>query len=256
MSTRNPLFDPDARLVIGHRGNKMAFAENTLESLASAVEVGADALEFDVRVSRDGVPILMHDATLDRTTSSDDRVDALTSAELRKLDAAARAPTRGKGKLTIPTLEEVLDRFRETPLVIEVKEMAAAEPTERLVRKFGAQERVVIGSAENDVMERFYRSGLRTCASMADASLMIPFALIGMTPPKPAWDILSVTPSYRGLPIPVVRMAAAAKRLGLPTHVWTINDPAVAREYWAAGVAGIVTDDPAAMVRIRGSQQR
>ena len=253
MSGRGPLFDPAARLVIGHRGNRTAVAENTLESLASALEAGADALEFDVRCTRDGVPVLMHDATVDRTTSGSGRVAAMTLAELKKLDAAARAPTRGKGQLRVPTLEETLDRFRATPLIIEVKEMAAADATERLVRKFDLTERVLIGSAENDVVERFYRSGLRTCASMADATLLIPFALVGATPPKPSYDVLSLTPMYRGLPIPVTRMTAAALRMGIPTHVWTVNDVAAARSYWTAGVAGIVTDDPAAMIRARSS---
>jgi glycerophosphoryl diester phosphodiesterase len=194
---------------------------------------------------------VIHDETVDRTTSGSGRVRDMTLAELKKLDASARAATRGKGQLRVPTLEEVLDRFRETPLVIEVKELAAADATERLVRKFGLHERVLIGSADNGVVERFYRSGLRTCASMTDASLLIPFALAGITPPKPSFDVLSVTPVYRGLPVPVTRMTATALRLGLPTHVWTVNDPAAARSYWTAGVAGIVTDDPAAMVRER-----
>lgn len=251
MTAKSPLFDPAARLVIGHRGNKVLVAENTIESMASALEAGADAMEFDVRLSRDGVPVVMHDATVDRTTSGSGRVRDLTLAELKKLDASARAPTRGKGQLRIPTLEEVLDRFRETPLIIEVKEMAAADATERLIRKFDLTERVLIGSVENDVVERFYRSGLRTCASMTDATLLIPFALTGISPPKPSYDVLSLTPMYRGLPIPVTRMAAVALRMGIPSHVWTVNDPAAARSYWTAGVAGIVTDDPAAMVRAR-----
>jgi glycerophosphoryl diester phosphodiesterase len=247
----SPLFDPAARLVIAHRGNKIAVPENTLEALASAVDAGADALEFDVRCTRDGVPVLMHDETLDRTTSGSGRVASMTLAELHTLDAAARAPTRGKGQLRIPTLEEALDRFRATPLVIEVKEMAAADATERLIRKFGLHERVLIGSVENDVVERFYRSGLRTCASMRDAALLIPLAIAGLTPSKPQYDVLSLTPVYSGLPIPVTRMAAAAKRVGVPTQLWTVNDPAAARSYWDAGVAGIVTDDPAAMIRAR-----
>jgi glycerophosphoryl diester phosphodiesterase len=132
-----------------------------------------------------------------------------------------------------------------------VKEFPAAEPAERLIRRFSAHERVVIGSSESDVMERFYRSGLRTCASMADASWMIPYAVAGLTPPKPRYDVLSITPNFHGFPIPVSRMAAAARKNGTATHVWTINEVSVAMELWAAGVSGIVTDDPAAMVRAR-----
>ena len=250
-AAKNPLVVASRRLVIGHRGNPVAFAENTIESLQSAMDLGVDALEFDVRVSRDGVVVTMHDATLDRTTNATGRVDALDWRELEGLDASARAPTRGQGQLRIPTLEQILERFREIPLIIEVKEFAAADATERLVRKFGAQERVLIGSAENDVSERFYRSGLATCASMADAMLLFPLALAGITPGRPAFDVLSIPPVYRGLPVPVHRMAAAVSRLGIPTHVWTVNDPVAAVRYWEAGVSGIVTDDPAAILRAR-----
>lgn len=249
----NPFVGLGRRLVIGHRGNSVAVAENTMESLQSAVDAGVDALEFDVRVTRDGVPVVIHDHTLDRTTSATGRVDTLSAAELEGVDAAARAPTRGKGQLRIPLLEQVLDRFRDIPLIIEVKEFAAADVTERMIRKFGIQNRVLIGSAENDVSERFYRSGLATCASMKDAALLLPFALAGFSPSRQAFNVLSIPPVYRGLPIPVERMSAAVARLGVPTHVWTVNDPATAQRYWQAGVTGIVSDDPVAMLRARAS---
>ena len=241
------------RLVIGHRGNPAKFAENTIESLQSAVDLGVDAIEFDVRVTRDGVPVIMHDAVLDRTTNATGRLDALTAAELATLDASARAPTRGASQLRIPTLEQVLDRFREIPLVIEVKELAAADVTERMIRRFGAQGRVLIGSVEDAVSERFYRSGLATCASMRDAAMLLPFAITGMSAARPQFNVLSIPPVYRGLPIPVERMATVVARHSIPTHVWTVNDPAVARRYWERGITGIVSDDPAAMLRARAS---
>lgn len=245
------LCDPDARIVVGHRGNPVGAPENTLESLSQAVELGSDALEFDVRVTRDGIPVLMHDAELDRTTNGHGPVAAYSFADIRTLDAGAHSPTSRGRRHTIPGLEEVLDRFREIPLVIEVKELAASDVTEQLVRRFGAQDRVLIGSADDAVTERFYRSGLRACASKRDASLLIPLALAGMTPAKPRYDVLSITPDYHGLPIPVLRMAAAARKVGVATQVWTVNDPVKATSLWAGGVAGIVTDDPAALIRVR-----
>jgi glycerophosphoryl diester phosphodiesterase len=250
----NPLLDPAARLVIGHRGNRVSMAENTLESFSQAVEIGADAVEFDVRLTRDGVPVVMHDANLDRTTDARGPVRSYTLSELRTVDAGARSPTAGGKRLRVPTLEEVFETLRQTPFVIEVKEMAAAEPTERVVRKFGAQNRVLIGSSDTMVMERFYRSGLSSCASMRDAILFIPLALVGLAPLfKPRYDVLSLTPQFHGFPIPVQRMASVARKSGIATQVWTVNDPAIARSYWAGGVAGIVTDDPVAMIRARGS---
>lgn len=251
MGSSNPLFDPQARLVIAHRGNPVAVAENTLESLIQAQELGADALEFDVRLTRDGVPVLMHDPDVDRTTGGQGRVDRFSFEELGQLDAGARAPLRVGQPLRVPSLEEALDRIRKVPLVVEVKEIAAADATEGLIRRFGAQERVVIGSSDALVMDRFYRSGLRTCASMTDATWLIPIALAGLTPGSLAYDVLSISPTFRGLPVPVVRMAQAARRAGVPTHVWTVNDPAQAQALWKGGVAGVVTDDTAAMLRAR-----
>jgi len=251
MPDQHVLCDPNARIVVAHRGNPVGAPENTLESLSQAVEIGSDALEFDVRVTRDGVPVLMHDAELDRTTSGHGRVAAYSFADIRTLDAGARSPVSGGRRHTIPALEEVLDRFREVPLVIEVKELEACDVTEQLVRRFGAQDRVLMGSANDDVTERFYRSGLRACASKRDASLLIPLALVGLTPAKPRYDVLSITPNYHGLPIPVLRMAAAARKAGIATQVWTVNDPVKATALWAGGVAGIVTDDPAALIRVR-----
>jgi len=245
------LLDPFSRMVIAHRGNRAHAAENTIESLQQAVDLGADAIEFDVRVTRDGVPVVMHDPDVDRTTDGRGLVESFTFAEIRKLDAGARLHGPGTSPLPVPSLEEVFDRFRTLPFVIEVKELAAVEATEQLIAKFAAEDRVVVGSAETTVMQRFYGTKLRTCASMRDATMLIPVALAGLKPAKPSYDILSVTPRFRGFRIPVLRMAAAARELGIATQVWTVNDPESARAYWLGGVAGIVTDDPGAILRAR-----
>jgi glycerophosphoryl diester phosphodiesterase len=251
MKNRNPLLDPHAKLVIAHRGNRVRLAENTVASLAAAMELGADALEFDVRMTRDRVPVLMHDALLDRTTDGHGPLADYTLAEVRTLDAAARGPAPSASREPIPTLEEVLDKFRELPLIIEVKEMRAAEATDRLVRRMAAESRVLVGSMDAGVMAWFYRSGLCTCASMSDAIRLIPAALVGARPVKPVFDVLSLTPRFAGVPIPVLAMTKAAQRVGVATHVWTVNDPRVATTYWKGGVTGILTDDPAAMIRAR-----
>lgn len=248
----NPLLDARARIVIAHRGNRVRAPENTIASLAEAVELGADALEFDVRVTRDGIAVLMHDATLDRTTDGRGRVRDHGLEEIETFDAAARVQG-WRGREGVPTLEETLDRFRAVPLVIEVKEVDAVEPTESLVRRMGIQDRVLLGSADAVTAARLYRSGLRTCASMSDAMRLIPRALVGGRPSRPVYDVLSVPPRYRGIPIPATSLAIAALKAGIPTHVWTVNHPATARAYWRGGVSGIVTDDPEAMLRLRSA---
>ena len=247
--TRNPLLHLNGRLVIAHRGNRVAAPENTLEALRQAVAMNVDAIEFDVRMTRDGVPVLMHDATVDRTTDGRGLLNTLTLAEVQGLNAGARTPV--PLRQTVPTLESVFEQFPATPFVIEVKEMAAAAATERMVRRFDAQQRVIVGSAETPVMEFFYRTGIASCASMKDAAILIPFGLLGLKPPKPFYDVLSLTSRYHGLPVPVRQMAASARKVGVPTQVWTVNDPAEAQSLWSAGVTAIVTDDPAAILRAR-----
>ena len=247
--SRNPLLDPERRLVIAHRGNQVGAPENTVDALRQAVDLGVDALEFDVRMTRDRVPVVIHDGTVDRTTDGRGPVNSFTLADLRRLNAGARFPDSSHRQ--VPTLEEVFAAFPGIPFVIEVKELAAADATANLVRRFGAEGRVLIGSAESDVMGFFYRSGLPSCASMRDAMLLIPLAVLGIKPPRPFYDVLSLTTRFHGFPIPVRQMAAAARQVGVPTQVWTVNDPAEARTLWSGGVAGIVTDDPAAILRAR-----
>lgn len=242
------LWDPNARIVIGHRGNRVAAPENTIESLRQAIELGADAVEFDVRMTRDSVPVVMHDPKLDRTTNGHGLVSAYTLDEIRTLDAAASAPGAEGRRVLVPMLEEVLDTFRETPLVIEVKELGAVKATREMIRRFAAEGRVLIGSSNNRVMESFYGSGVRTCASVSDATRTL---FTGRIPAGRRFDVLSLTPNFYGLPVPVGLMTAAARRAGVATQVWTVNDPVRARSLWKLGVAGIVTDDPGALLRAR-----
>src|SRR5690348_13143818 len=130
------LIDPAARPVIAHRGDSAHFPENTIPSFDRGLELGADAIEFDLRVSRDGEVVIIHDPTVDRTTDGTGAVNSLTLAELKDLDAGARFtldggqtfPFRGKG-LTIPTFDEMLARYTSVPLLIEVKIPEAAHLT-------------------------------------------------------------------------------------------------------------------------------
>jgi glycerophosphoryl diester phosphodiesterase len=247
----HPLADINARIVIAHRGDRAHVPENTIAALARAVELGADALEIDVRMTRDGVPVLMHDPTVDRTTSGRGLVRENTLAELRTLDAGRGPQGWSGGKLTVPTLEEVLDRFRGVPIVIDVKELAVADATVQLVHKFGLQSSIAVGSEDAGAVELLYRSGLSACASRPDALRLLALSLAGISPGAHDYAVLSLTPRFNGWPIPVLRMTSVARRAGVATHVWTINDPAEAVRLWQGGVSAIITDDPAAILRTK-----
>lgn len=222
-----------------------------MEALTRAVELGADALEVDVRMTRDAVPVLMHDPTVDRTTTGGGLLRDYTLAEVRALDASRGGPPWSGAKVAVPTLEEVLDRFRGVPIVIDVKEPAVASATVQAVHKFGLQGSIVVGSDDAEVIAQLYRSGLRACASRADAMRILALSLLGLSPRTLNYAVLSVTPRYRGWPIPLFRMTASARRAGIATHVWTVNDPARAVALWRGGVSAIITDDVAAMLRAK-----
>ena len=259
----NPLLLPGRPLVVGHRGASADRPENTLESFRLAVAQGAGALELDVRLTRDGEAVVIHDATLDRTTDLRGLVRERTLAELRRADAGARFsadggrtfPWRASGA-RLPTLAEVLDELRAVPMLIEVKEPAVAEATRRAILETGAESRVVLASADHAALEIFREPPFLCGASGADIARLYFPTMLGV--PPAALDALAyaVPLRWRGLPVPTRRVVAAAARHGRPVHVWTVDDPAMATALWRRGVSGIVTNRPGAMVEAMSTAPR
>ena len=247
----NPLLDLSSQPVIAHRGASASAPENTLAAFELAVQQGADAFELDVRLTRDGAPVVIHDATLQRTTSLTGPVRARTLAELRAADAGhwytpdggRTRPCRDHG-VRIPTLAEVLWTFPAMPVLIEVKEPDVQHAVQRVLVDEGACERCVVAS-EDDAALTLFRDGPVPCgASARDIGELYRAALFRRRLPPPRYRLLSVPVRHRGLSVPTRRFVAAARRLGCPVHVWTVNDPATARRLWARGVAGVVTNEP------------
>jgi glycerophosphoryl diester phosphodiesterase len=255
----NALLDPAAKLVIAHRGNSAFFPENTLESFRQGVALGADALEFDVRVSRDGTAVIFHDPTLDRTTDGSGAVSALTLEELQRLDAGYRFtrdggrtfPFRGCG-ITIPTLESVLAAFPLVHMIVEIKTSEASAEAKRLLEGAGAAGRCLIGSFDDAAITPFRGSAVAHSASQREMVRLFARALMPGGPSRLPFQALAIPPSYRGIPLPVMRFARMARRAGATTHVWTVDDPARARRYWAGAVNGIITNDPGTILASAG----
>ena len=247
------LLDPAARIVIGHRGAAAEAPENTMPSFERAAESGVDALEFDVHVTADGHPVVIHDPSLRRTTDRDGAVASLTLAELRAADAGARFrrgnefPFRGRG-IGVPTVEEVLVRFPALPLLIEIKAAAASGPLARVLARHGAQARCVIGSFDDRALLPFRAPPWHATASQRDVVRLLARLLLGRADDAARYDALSIPPDWHHLPLPVARIARAARARGRPVHLWTVDDPRAAARWWARGVSGIITNDPAAIV--------
>ena len=251
------LTSPDARLVVGHRGAAARAPENTLESFALAVAAGADAIELDVHLAADGVPVVHHDPTLDRTTSGRGPLRALTAAQLARLDAGARFtpdggrtfPFRGRG-VGVPTLAAVLERFPALPIVVEIKDAAAAPAVRALLERHGAARRALVASFDARALDPFRDSPFALGATQREVAALLLAALTARAVAPPPYHAISVPPRYRGLPLPLARFARLLRPHGRPVHVWTVDSPTTAAALWQAGVSGVISNDPAALVGV------
>jgi glycerophosphoryl diester phosphodiesterase len=253
----NPLLDLGARPIIAHRGASGEAPENTLEAFRLALAQGADALEFDVHLSGDGIPMVIHDPTLDRTTDRTGRIETLTAQQIQQADAGARFttdgrqsyPYRGRG-IRVPRLAEVLAEFRKTPLLIEIKTPAVQDEVARLIMETGMEERCVLASDRAAALIAF-KEPLQVGASVGSTARLYFGSLVGLAPRKVHYKLFAIPDRYYGLPLPTRRFVRAARRLGCPVHVWTLDDGAFARRLWARGVSGIVSNFPEVMRRAR-----
>lgn len=230
-----------------------------MESFRQAVELGVDALELDVHLSADGEVVVIHDPTLDRTTSGSGRVEWMSVSQLQAVDAGARFtkdhgaswPYRGTG-VRIPTLDEVLSAFPKTPLIIEIKAHQAALATRALIERHGAQDRCLVASFEAEALAPFREGGFRTGATQGETARLMAPALAGRLTERPPFDAMCIPRAYRGIPLPIAAFARSLGEFGIPVHVWTVDDVEVARRLWDVGVSGIITNEPLQMLGARG----
>jgi glycerophosphoryl diester phosphodiesterase len=254
----NPLLDLAAHPVIAHRGSSAEAPENTLPAFEAAVQRGADAVELDVRLTADGAPVVIHDATLDRTTDRSGPVSALTLAELRSADAGSKFtpdggrtyPHRGQGA-QVPTLGEVLWTFPRMPLLVEIKEPEAQDAVRRVLLQEGAAERCVVASEHQEALSVFDEAPFVRGASGAEISALYWATMFRRRAPEAGYRFLSVPQRRRGVPVPTRAFVAAAQARGCPVHVWTVDSADAARRLWQRGVAGVVTNVPGVIAGVR-----
>lgn len=233
---------------VAHQGGNLLRPGNTVLAFEHALEVGADVLEMDLWLSADDEIVVIHDATVDRTTDGEGRVDEHTLAELTELDAAYNwspdgetYPYRGEG-VTIPTLAEVLETFPETPLLLEPKHESV--PPATLLAYLSDHDRlddVVIGAFEDDVLRevRELAPGVPTGLGPREGRQFVKTK----RPNEPRYD-----PPGELLfpPYDIVDRAVVAKahRVGLEVLPWTVNEREEMERLVDAGADGIITDDP------------
>jgi len=252
------LSDLQGHPIIAHRGASGSAPENTLRAFALAIELGAEAIELDLRLSADGVPVVCHDPTLDRTTDRTGPVGSLTSGALGQVDAGAKFqqgdgsfPFRGSG-IGIPTLATVLEHFPTVPLLIELKEVEVAIPARRVLEEHGARDRVAVASFIETATDAFDRSSWQVGPGRRGIAEHAVRAFLGLPGRRSGLSCFAVPDQYKGLlPVPTKRFVAAAHRLGCPVHVWTVNEPALAKRLWDQGANGMITNFPAELLEAR-----
>ena len=243
--------------ILAHRGASARAPENTLEAFRLAVEEGAGGLELDVHATRDGEIVVIHDATVDRTTDGSGAVAGMTLEELRRLDAGYRFspdggrtfPYRGRGT-RIPTLAEVYAQFPDVRVNADIKETRAGteEVVLRVIRRAAAEVRTLVASNDHAVVRRFRRASggrIRTAASRREIAafyLMSCSRLEALG--RPAYDALQVPVEHKGITLVTPRFLGAAHSRDVRVDVWTINDAAEMRRLLDLGVDGVMTDRP------------
>jgi glycerophosphoryl diester phosphodiesterase len=255
----NPRVRP---LVYAHRGGAALRPENTFEAFDNGIALGADGLEFDVRLAGDGTVIVHHDPTLERTTNGRGPLTACTAEDLRALDAGYwfkptdaghDFPFRGTG-IRVPLLAEVLRRYPGIPMIIELKQglRELAVRTVDHVRAAGALERVALGSFSWRALRaaRQYEPRIITGASREETRIALYRSWIGWPVRSPAYREFQVPETSGSTRIVSPRFVQHAHRAGLRVKVWTVNDPADMRRLVGWGADAIITDRPDAAVGI------
>ena len=215
-------------IIMGHRGAAALEPENTLLSIGRAMEIGVNAVEIDVRLSKDKEIVVIHDSTVDRTTDGTGPVCSLTLDELKKLDA-------GKGQ-RIPTLQEVIDFIdKKVELVIELKEEGTVKSVFELIKRSNIEDTVYVIS--------FWHRFVKTIKEM-DSHIKTGVLLVGCPvdmciATQTSADALVMNYSFIDM-----KFVQTAHKENLKVFVWNIDKRNLLKPYADMGVDGIGTNDP------------
>jgi len=252
-------------LVIAHQGGDGIWPGDTMYAFEKAVEMDVDVLEMDAHITQDGQIVLMHDEEVDRTTDGTGLIEEMTLTELKGLDAAydwsnddgKTFPFRGQG-IEVPTLEELFQKFPQMRYVIEIKltQNPVEGPLCDLIREYDMQDRVMIASFHDEVMQNF-RATCPEVATSASRGEVTKFVLLGKLFLSgfiaPQYE--SIQPPYdpeesMNIPIMTERFIREAHGKNIRVEPWTVNDPELMRQYIEWEVDGILTDRPDLMIQV------
>lgn len=260
----------DRVLVLAHQGGDGEWPSNTLLAFQNAADLGVDVLEMDVHMSSDGEIVVIHDATVDRTTDGTGKVSEMSLAELQALDAGFDWPTleghpdlgtdnhpyRGQ-EVRIPTLEEIFVAFPDYPISIEIKqaEPSIVEPLCALIREYEREEWVIVASFSEAAMNEF-RAACPEIATMgAQGEITIYYALntaFLSAAWQPATHAFAVPEYFGDLHVLTPSFVANTKQHNVRVYPWTINTAEDMQKMIALGVDGLITDYPTLALELTG----
>jgi glycerophosphoryl diester phosphodiesterase len=246
-------------LVLAHRGGCAIGPENTLVALERGRAAGADGFEIDVRLARDGELVVIHDATLDRTSNARGSVASMTVAELARVDAAywfdpeGGYPLRGQG-IGVPPLVEALRRFPDCPFIVELKDndTDSARRAIEIVRAAGAIDRVMIGSFHRRALQRVrhLEPDLPTGAATSETRLALYKSRLSLPLGRTPYRAFQVPEAFGATRVLTPRFIRAAHDAGVPIQVWTVDDEQDMRRLLDWGVDALITNRPAVAARV------
>ena len=238
MPSRFAVFDHPTPLAIAHRGGAAEAEENTEAAFTHAARLGYRFIETDVQATRDGVAVILHDDSLQRTCGTPERVADLDWPEL--------ARRRTLGGNPIPRLDATLAAFPGMRFILEAKSDASPGPMAEAIRRTNALDRVCVGAFSARRTAALRRDlGPRLAWSPAHAGVArVWLAGWGLPLRAPDCAALQVPLRFRGVPVVTARMLRRAHAEGLQVHVWTVDEPSTMARLLDLGVDGLMTDRP------------
>lgn len=231
-------------LIFGHRGASMHAPENTLSAFRLALEMGADGIELDITPSADGVPMVIHDPNLERTTNGTGDVRQLSASEIQKYDAGSRHRAQFAGE-RVPTLKEVFEAFgTRTRYNLDMKTFSLEDrPIVRtvlaLIEQYRLMPYVLVSSFSLDTLRWFMEESKRVRLGV----LISQYTPHMMLEDGRRWGVRyeALHPNHTLVDEAAMRRARQKRKRLV---VWTVNDAARKRELAQLGVDAIITDDP------------
>ena len=240
-------------LVLGHRGASAYAPENTLASFNLAFDMGADGIELDVTLTKDGVPVVIHDDTVDRTTNGQGAIKTMTLAEVKQLDASFKFEKFRGETLRVPTLAEVLKSVGKRGIVnIELKSATLQTDgieaaTLAVIEETGTAEHVLISSFNPFALYRMAQLDPHLPRGLLyadDLPLYLRRAWL-----RPLAQPMAMHPKHTMV---TSRLIAWAHRKGYKVNTWTVDDPGEARRLADLGVDSVMTNKPDVLRQVIG----